>query len=69
MAYDEPSLLQSTRWALGATALTGSCWSIESPRIVSMSSVGLGASSSCARTAIRRASWRVSRWIPVTGRP
>ena len=54
-SYDDPSRLQSSRSALGATAAIGSCWTSVSRSTTSSRSVGRGASSSCARTAIRRA--------------
>lgn len=55
-----PSRLHSIRSALGATALVWSSWSRDGRRTTSSRSVGRGASSSCARTAIRRASARES---------
>ncbi len=58
--HAEPSRLQTTTSALGATAAVRSCWSNVRCRTVSARSVGRGLSSNCARTAIRRASVRDS---------
>jgi hypothetical protein len=60
-SYAEPRRLQQTMSALGAMAAVGSICSRVSCRTTSSSSVGRGASSSCARTAIRRACPFVSR--------
>jgi hypothetical protein len=59
-AYAEPSLLHATRSAFGAMAATGSICSRVSPRTTSSSPPGRAPSSSCARTAMRRASARES---------
>ena len=62
--YEAPSRLQATRSAFGATAAVGSiCRSVSWCTTVSRS-VGRGASSIWARTAIRRASAASSRWTP-----
>ena len=61
-AYAEPSRLQATRSALGAMAAVGSICSSVNCCTTGSSSVGRGASSSCARTAMRRACALVSRW-------
>ncbi len=58
----DPSRLHSTSSALGAIALVGSSWSSESCRTVSTRSVGRSLVSSWARTAMRRASVRLSSW-------
>ena len=59
--YAEPRRLQATRSALGAIAAVGSICSRVSCCTTASSSVGRGASSSCARTAMRRACALVSR--------
>ena len=59
--YAEPRRLQATRSALGATAAVGSICSRVNCCTTGSSSVGRGASSSCARTAMRRACALVSR--------
>ena len=61
--YAEPRRLQRTRSAFGAIAAVGSICSSVSRWTTSSRSVGRGASSSCARTAIRRACAFVSRCI------
>ena len=53
--YDAPIRLQATRSALGAIAAVGSICSMVSRSTMGTSFVGRFASSSCARTAIRRA--------------
>jgi hypothetical protein len=53
--YAEPMRLQATRSALGAIAAVGSICSRVSCSTTASSSVGRRASSSCARTAMRRA--------------
>ena len=58
----DPSRLHITSSALGAIALVGSSWSSESCRTVSTRSVGRALVSSWARTAMRRASARLSSW-------
>ena len=60
--YDEPSRLQATRSALGAIAAVGSSWRKVRRSTIGTSSVGRSAVSSCARTAIRRASCLLRRW-------
>ena len=55
-----PSLDQATESALGATALTGSSWSIVSRRTAVSRSGGRRLVSIWARTATRRASGRLS---------
>ena len=59
--YAEPRRLQATRSALGATAAVGSIFNRVSRCTTVSRSVGRGASSSCARTAMRRACAFVSR--------
>jgi hypothetical protein len=59
-AYAEPSLLHATRSAFGAIAATGSICSRVSRPTTSSSPSGRALSSSCARTAMRRASARES---------
>ena len=54
--YADPRRLHATRSALGAIAETGSSCSKVSRRTASSSPAGRDPSSSCARTAIRRAS-------------
>ena len=58
--YADPSRLHATRSALGAIADTGSSCSSVSRRTTSSSPPARDPSSSCARTAIRRASSRES---------
>ena len=59
--YAEPRRLQATRSALGATAAVGSICSRVNCCTTGSSFRGRGASSSCARTAMRRACALVSR--------
>ena len=58
----DPSRLHITSSALGAIALVGSSWTMKSCRTVSIRSVGRSLVSSWARTAMRRASVRLSSW-------
>src|SRR5205814_228092 len=60
--YADPSRLQATRWTFGAMAAVGSSCSSVSRRTTSSTPVGRSASSSWARTAMRRASVGDNWW-------
>jgi hypothetical protein len=64
--YEEPSRVQATRCALGATAAVGSSCRNVSRRTVSSRSLGLSAARSWARTATRRAWSLVSSCTAMT---
>src|SRR4029077_11516036 len=59
--YEDPRRLQATRSAFGATAAVGSTCSSVSRSTTASRFSGRGPSSSCARTAMRRACVFVSR--------